>query len=83
MSFKAGDAQLRSKALNQAAKAVPKSCAPVDGGMKSQNEPGKSTDAFGVPAFQRREGSALAGEAQARTDFGMILNQAANEGDER
>ena len=74
---------LGSEALNQAAKAVPKSCAPFDGGTKAQNEPGKFTDAFGVPAFQRREGSALAGEAQARADFGMILNQATNEGDER
>ena len=32
MSFKAGDAQLRSKALNQAAKAVPKSRGPLTAG---------------------------------------------------
>ena len=51
MSFKAGGMQLGSKALNQAAKAIPKSCTPFDGGTKAQNEPGKSTDGgnAGVP----------------------------------
>ncbi len=51
MSFKAGGMPLGSKTLNQAARAVPKSCAPLDGGMKAQNEPGKSTDggSAGVP----------------------------------
>ena len=63
MSFKAGDAQLGSKALNQAAKAVPKSCMPLDGGMKAQNEPGKFTDGgnAGVPkAWRERFGGGSA-----------------------